>query len=171
VPLAKKHREVLAKLDPVAITRYQISEKDIRTIERYLKIIQADLYGVFTWQDILDFDGPYSTSIVIHEFVEIRLLLEAGVQPLKLKPKALRAALAANKTAHVVALYEEHIFLQEYIQRQFQQQFQIATLIMANRDEDDLELFLESDLGVYFLEEERVEEAQVILDQMKGEAA
>lgn len=169
--MARKHREVLAKLDLLAIARYQITEKDIRTIEQYLEIIQANLYGASTWQDILDFDGPYATSIVIHEIVEIRLLLEAGIQPLKLKPKALRAALAANKTAHVIALYEEHIFLQEYLQRQFQQQFQIATLIMANRDEDDLELFLESDLGVYILEEERVEAAQDILDQMKGEVA
>lgn len=56
------------------------------------------------------------------------------------------------------------------MQRQFQEQFQIATLIMANRDEDDLELFLESDLGVYFLEADRIEAVQVILDQMKGEA-
>jgi hypothetical protein len=169
--LAKRHRDLLAGLDPVAVARYQITEKDIRTVERYLKIIQADLHGASTWQDILDFDGPYATGIVIHEIVEIRRLQADGVRPLKLKTKALRAALAAHKSAHVVALYEEHIFLQEYIQRQFQQQFQIATLIMANRDEDDLEFFLESDLGVYFLEEERVEAAQTILDQMKGEAA
>ncbi len=168
--MARRHRQVLAKLDPLAVARYQITEKDIGTIERYLKIIQADLYEeVSTWQDILDFDGPYATSIVIHEIVEIRLLLEAGIQPLKLKPQALRMALTANKTAHIVALYEEHIFLQEYIQRQFQQQFQIATLMMANRDQDDLELFLESDLGVYILEEERIEAAQSILDRMKGD--
>lgn len=170
--MARRHREVLAKLDPLAVARYQITEKDIRTIEHYLKIIQADLYGeASTWQDVLNFDGPYATSIVIHEIVEIRLLLETGIQPLKLKSKALRTALAANKTVHVVALYEEHIFLQEYIQRQFQQQFQIATLMMANRDEDDLELFLESDLGVYILEEERIEAAQAILDRMKGDVA
>lgn len=169
--MANRHRDVLAKLDPLAVARYQISEKDIRAIERYLKIIQADLYGVLTWQEILDFDGPYATSIVIHEIVEIRHLEAAGVQPFKLKPKALRAALATHKSAHVVALYEEHIFLQEYIQRQFHQQFQIATLIMTNRDEDDLELFLESELGVYILEEKRVEAAQAILDQMKGETA
>ena len=168
--MAKRHQEILAKLDPVAVARYQITEKDLQTIERYLKIIQADLYGASTWQDILHFDGPYATSIVIHEIVEIRQLQTAGVQPLKLKTKALQAALAAHKSAHIVALYEDHLFLQEYIQRQFQQQFQIATLIMANRDEDDLELFLESDLGVYFLEMERVETAQAILDQMKGEA-
>ena len=114
--MAKQHREVLAKLDPVAVARYQISEKDIRTIERYLQIIQADLYGALTWQDILDFDGPYATSIVIHEIVKIRQLQAVGVQPLKLKPRALRAALATHRSAHVLALFEEHIFLQEYIQ-------------------------------------------------------
>jgi hypothetical protein len=167
--LAKQHHDVMAKLDPLAIARYQITEKDIRTIERYLRIIQADLYGeALTWQDILDFDGPYATSIVIHEIVEIRHSEAAGVQPLKLKPNALRTALVAHQLAHMVALYEEHIFLQEYIQRQFQQSFQIATLITANRDQDDLELFLDSELGVYILEEERVEAAQAILDQMKG---
>lgn len=82
----------------------------------------------------------------------------------------MRATLAAHQLAHIVALYEEHIFLQEYIQRQFQQSFQIATLIMANRDQDDLELFLDSELGVYFLEEDRIEAVQAILDQMKGNA-
>jgi hypothetical protein len=166
--LAKQHRDILAKLDPLAVARYQLTERDIRTIERYLNIIQADLYGASTWQDILDFDGPYATSIVIHEVVEIRHLQAAGVQPLTLKTKALRAALAAHKAAHVVALYEEHVFLQEYIGRQFHQSFQIATLIKANRDEDELELFLESDLGVFFLETERLEAAEAILGQMKG---
>jgi len=41
--LAKRHREILAKLDPVAVTRYQITEKDLRTIEKYLQIIQRHL--------------------------------------------------------------------------------------------------------------------------------
>ena len=103
--------------------------------------------------------------------MEIRHLEAARVQPLKLRPKALRTALAAHPSAHVIALYEEHIFLQEYIQRQFQQSFQIATLMMANRDQDDLELFLDSELGVYFLEEDRVEAAQAILERMKGNAS
>jgi hypothetical protein len=41
--LAQRHRELLARLDPVAVTRDQITEKDLLTIERYIKIIQADL--------------------------------------------------------------------------------------------------------------------------------
>jgi hypothetical protein len=41
--LAKRHREILAKLDPVVVTRYQITEKDLRTIEKYLQIIQRHL--------------------------------------------------------------------------------------------------------------------------------
>jgi hypothetical protein len=34
--LAKRHRDVLAKLDSLAVARYQITEKDLQTIERYL---------------------------------------------------------------------------------------------------------------------------------------
>jgi hypothetical protein len=41
--LAKQHQEVLAKLDPLAVARYQITEKDIQTIERYLQIIENPL--------------------------------------------------------------------------------------------------------------------------------
>ena len=48
--LAKKHRQVLAKLDPLAVARHQITEKDIRTIEQYLKIIQAHLHGEIEWE-------------------------------------------------------------------------------------------------------------------------
>lgn len=39
--MAKRHYEILAKLDPVAVTRYQITEKDLRTIEKYLQSIQT----------------------------------------------------------------------------------------------------------------------------------
>jgi hypothetical protein len=46
--LAKRHQEILAKLDPVAVTRYQITEKDLRTIEKYLQIIQRNLISKIT---------------------------------------------------------------------------------------------------------------------------
>lgn len=75
------HREVLAKLDPLAVARYQITEKDIRTIEQYLKIIQADLEleGASLWQEIVELPTGYATSLVIHELVEIRLLQAKGL--------------------------------------------------------------------------------------------
>lgn len=113
--MAKKHREVLAKLDPMAVARYQITEKDIRTIERYLNIIQADLEqeGGSLWQEIIDFPQAYATSLVIHELVEIRLLMDRGIDPLKLETDALKRTLVSNIDTHIQAIYEEHSYLQE----------------------------------------------------------
>lgn len=168
--MAKKHREIVAKLDPVAIARYRITEKDIRTIEQYLGILQQRVLGGSTWQDIQSYPTAYATSIVIHEIVEIRRLEALDIQPLQLTRKTLQAMLAANEAAHVAATYEEHLFLQEIINRQFQQHFEVATLILANRGNRlDLEMFLESDVGMYILEEDRLEAAVEIIAELKGE--
>ena len=77
--MAQKHRDILAKLDPVAVARYRITEKDIRTIEQYLKILQQRVFGGSTWQDIQTYPSAYATSITIHEIVEIRRLEELGI--------------------------------------------------------------------------------------------
>lgn len=170
--MAKRHHEILAKLDPVAVTRYQITEKDLRTIEKYLQIIQRNLVGVSTWQEIIDFDGPYATSLVVHEIVEIRLLEAKGIQPLKLGTKELQRVNVANIEAHIQAIYEEHYYLQEYLNRHYQQFFQVATLVKANRDDEaeiDLQLLLESEVGVFILEDNKVEAARKILAELKGE--
>jgi len=49
------------------------------------------------------------------------------------------------------------------------QKFEVATLVKANSTERDLQEFLESDIGVFLLEEERVEAARQVLDRLKGE--
>jgi hypothetical protein len=171
--LARQHLEVLAKLDPAAVARYQITEKDIRTIERYLKIIQATLEqeGVSLWQQIIEFPSAYATSLVVHEIVEIRLLQARGVDPLKLGTFALRRALATHIDAHVQAIYDEHLYLQDYLNRHYQQLFQIGTLLKVNRDDDfetDLQLLLESDIGVVIVEDNRLEVAEQLITELKG---
>lgn len=172
--MAKRHREVLDKLDPVAAARYQITEKDIDTIERYLKIIQANLEqaGVSLWQQIRAFPGPYATSLVVHEIVEIRLLQARGIDPLKLETFPLRQTLAAHIDAHIQAIHEEHLYLQDYINRRYKQFFQIGTLVKVNREDEletDLQLLLESDIGVVIVESNRLAEAQQVIAQLKGE--
>lgn len=171
--MARKHREVLAKLDPVAVARYQITEKDIRTIERYLKIIQTTLEqeGVSLWQEIMEFPSAYATSLTVHEIVEIRLLQARGIDPLKLDMFALRRMLATHIDAHVQAIHDEHQYLQDYINRHYKQLFQIGTLLKVNRDDDfetDLQLLLESDIGVVIVEDNRLEEAEQIMTELKG---
>ncbi len=173
--MARRHREVLAKLDPLAVARYQIIEKDIQTIEQYLKIIQAEweLEGVSLWQEIIDFPGGYATSLVVHELVEIRLLEAQGINPLNLSTDALQNALAANIDAHIQATYDEHVFLQNYISRHQQQFFQVGTLLKVNRDDDEevnLQLLLGSDVGIVIIEDDKLESARQVIAMLKGEA-
>lgn len=172
--MAKRHREVLAKLDPLAVARYQITEKDIRTIEQYLKIIQADLEleGASLWQEIVELPTGYATSLVIHELVENRLLQAQGIDPLKLDTDTLQQTLARHVEAHIQAIHDEHAYLQEYIARHYKQFFQIGTLLRVNREDDletDFQLLLESDLGIVIVEDGKLAEAQQMISELKGE--
>lgn len=170
--MAKRHRELLTRLEPVGLGRYHITEADIQTVEKYLGIIQKKIKTLSTWQELVRYGGPYGTSILIHEVVEIRTLQVRGFEPLRLGKLALRKLLAQNIDAHVIALYEEHLYLQEVIGRLFRQRFEVATLLKANRnDQRDLQLFLESEVGIYLLEQERVETARQVLARLKEEKA
>lgn len=124
------------------------------------------------WQEIIDFPQAYSTSLVIHELVEIRILLARGIDLLKLDTDTLQQTLASNIDAHIQAIYEEHSYLQDYISRRYQQLFQIGTLLKVNRSdvyEFDLELLLSSDIGVVIIEDDRLDEARQIISELKGE--
>lgn len=170
--MAKRHRELLARLEPVGLNRYQITEADVRTVERYLRILQAKFKEISVWHEMLRYGGPYGTSILIHEVVEIRELEARGLRPLKQpdRPDLVRL-LEENIDAHVMALYEEHRYLQEVINRLYGQTFEVATLVKANSNDDrDSQLLLESDIGIYLLEEARIEAARQVLNRLKGEA-
>ncbi len=168
--MAKRHRDLLARLEPVGLNRYQITEADVQMVEKYLGIIQAHLQeqGVSVWMDILHYGGAYGTSLLIHEVVELRALKAQGFDVLRLNRLELSRLLSQNVEAHVMALYEEHLYLQEVIIRQGGQHFEVGTLIKANASDDDLEYFLESNIGLFLLEEERVEAANQAIDQLKG---
>lgn len=167
--MAKKHRALLARLDPVGLNRYNIAERDVRTVEKYLSIIQANLKGGATWQDILHYGSYYGTSLLIHEITEVRILEKRGVDPLNRSTEELQALLRTHIDAHVIALNEEHLYLQEVINRLYHFHFEVATLMKVNATEWDLEELLESDIGIFVLEDERVDEAQRVLDRLKGE--
>jgi hypothetical protein len=170
VILAKQYRTLLTQFDPIGLNRYHIQEEDIEIVDRYLTIIQHGLIGETTWQEMLRFRGAYGTSILIHEIVEIRILETRGLQPLRQKTRTLRSLLAANVDAHVMAVYEEHQYLQDVLSRLYGQIFEVATLVKANRsDEIDLQFFLESDVGVFLLEEDRISDARLVLARLKGE--
>lgn len=170
--MAKRHRELLARLDQVGLNRYQITENDVEKVEQYIGILRANLIkqGVQTaWQDIVWYAGPYGTSILIHEVVEIRELETRSSRLLRRKTNSLKKLLGQHVDAHVMALYEEHRYLQEVVDRLYGQTFEVGTLVRANCDDPDVQFFLESDIGVFIVEENRIDEVKQILADLKGE--
>jgi len=55
--------------------------------------------------------------------------------------------------------------------RQLGQSFELGTLVRANTNDEDFEFFLESDVGVFLVEEERIEAARRAIAQLKGKTA
>jgi hypothetical protein len=111
--------------------------------------------------------------LIVHETVEIRLLLARGIDPFKLSTVALQRTLAAQSDAHVQAILDEHGYLQEYIARHYKQFFQIGTLLKVNRDDEeeaDLQLLLESEVGVVIIETDKLTAAGQIIAALKGES-
>ena len=165
--LKNQHQQLLTRLDPVGLSRYGITADDLRYIERYIHILQSGLNET-VWDEVVQICGPYGTSILIHEIVEIRTLQQAGIDPCRYTQKELACVLADHLLAHVVAIYEEHLYLQDVLLRQYGRRFEVATLVKANRADDiDLNYFLESDVGVFLLEQDRVKEAETYLEQLR----
>lgn len=166
--MARRHRNLLTRLDSIGLNRYQIAEEDVQTVEKYLGIIQANLAGFSVWDELVHYGGEYGTSILIHEVVELRHLglTEQGLRGET--QRSLRQLLFQNLEAHIFALYEEHLYLQEAMNRLYSENFEVATLIKANRSDDrDLQLFLKGGIGLFLLEEERVATARRVLAELK----
>lgn len=166
--MTRHFAQLLARFDPVGLDRYGITARDLETIEKYIHILQSGLPRN-VWDEALAIGGEYGTSILIHEIVQIRGLIRSGVRPLRFGRRALSALLGEHLEVHVAAVHEEHLYLQDFLVRKYGQRFEIATLIRANRaDERDLEYYRDGDIGVYLLEEERVQEARAFLARLKG---
>lgn len=162
-----QYQQLWTRFDPVGLNRYDITTDDLQCIERYIHILQSGLRET-VWDEAVQIGGPYGTSILIHEIVEIRTLQQAGIDPYRYTQKELARVLADHLSAHVVAIYEEHLYLQDVLLRQYGRHFEVATLVKANRaDDTDLDYLLESGIGVFLLEQDRVEEAKAYLEQLR----
>lgn len=162
-----QYQQLLTRFDPVGLDRYGITADDLQRIERYIRILQSGLNET-VWDEAVQIGGPYGTSILIHEIVEIHALQQAGIDPYRYTQEELARVLADHLPAHVTAVYEEHLYLQDVLLRHYGRRFEVATLIKANRaDDTDLNYFLESDIGVFLLEQDRVEEAKTYLERLR----
>lgn len=162
-----RYESLLNCFDSIGLHRYRISSTDLHDIERYICILQSGLPET-VWDEAIQMGGAYGTSLLVHEIVEIRALREAGINPYDYTQAELARVLAKHLPAHVIAIYEEHLYLQDVLLRQYGCYFEAATLVKANRaDEVDLTYFLESDIGIFLLEEDRVAEAKMYLARLR----
>lgn len=160
---------LLNRFDPIGLQRYRITAADLKNIESYIRILQSGLPET-VWDEAIQLGGAYGTSLLVHEIVEIRALQTAGIDPYQYPQAELARVLAKHLTAHVTAIYEEHLYLQDVLLRHYGCYFEVATLVNANRADDvDLTYFLESDIGVFMLEENRVTEARMHLTRLRQE--
>ena len=166
--MTRHYPRLLARFDPVGLGRYGITAKDLEAVEKYIRILQSDLPSN-VWDEAIAIRGEYGTSIIIHEVVQIRGLIRLGIRPLRFNRRSLSQILARHLDVHVTAVYEEHLYLQDVLVRRYDQRFEVATLVAANRGDDtDLSYLLESHIGVFLLEKERVDQARQLLAQLKG---
>jgi hypothetical protein len=140
----------LSDFDPEPLIEYAITEVDLTNSYFYLQAMQAHL-APGTWGEIC-LGGYYGTSALLHEVVEIRILLNRDpyfLTRIAVEIKAF-ARHPDNYDAHLRGLEAEYRYLQGMIQHVFGIQVDIGALLKANsqraKDWDDL---FETDLPFF----------------------
>lgn len=164
----------LTDFDPEPIVKYAITSMDLTNVYLYLQAMQAHLTDG-TWEEIC-LGSYYGTSALLHEVVELRILLSRDPYLLTRAGKEIKAfaRLPGNLDAHLRGLEVEYQYLQNTIQGIFNQHIDIGTLLKANSrrfgDWDDL---FETNLRFFAPSDADIREAEITLARlrtMKGRA-
>ena len=159
----RSRRRLAEVFDPQVVADYGITADDLRRVERYLRLLQgADALSL---KDIA-VGGYYGTSALLHEVVELRMLLARDRRLLRKSPARVKQFFLDNPDAHAHALAVEHIYLRQVIARLFEQDVAIGALILANAGRRDFCVLAESDVPVPLFEpvdEEVVQAATCLL--------
>ncbi|MBL7064300.1 MAG: hypothetical protein ISS49_08885 [Anaerolineae bacterium] len=123
------------------VAEYDITEDDLRRVEHYLRLLQGS--DAPALKDIGG--GYYGTSALLHEVVELDILLEREPGLLKWNRHSARAFLNLNEDAHVAALVAEYTYLQCQIEQVLGEEVEIGALLWANTTMRDFDLLAESD--------------------------
>jgi hypothetical protein len=122
-----------------------------------------------TWADI-GLGGYYGTSALLHEVVEVRILLNRDRYLLTRTAPEVKAFArhTSNADAHVRGLEAEYRYLQSTILRVFGQRIDIGALLQANsRRPGDWHALFETDLLFFEPSEHEIQEAEVILARLR----
>ncbi len=139
----------LADFDPRVVAEYDITDEDLEQVARYLRLLQG--LDAPTLEDIA-IGGYYGTAALLHEVVELRVLLARDRRLLRRSPALVKRFFLDNPEAHALALAVEHIYLREVIARLFKQDTALGALILANAGRWDFYVLAESNILVPLFE-------------------
>lgn len=155
-----------ANFDPQVIAEYSITEDDLDQVTRYLRLLQGP--DALALEDIA-LGGYYGTAALLHEVVELRILLEREPRLLSLKRRQARAFWHLNTDAHVAALVAEYTYLQRQIRQVIGEEVETSALLRANTTRRDFDLLAESDWSgrLRIPDTAEVERARQLLSHLK----
>ncbi len=155
-----------ANFDREAIERHGITLQDIENARRYVVILQGT--DSRTYADIAG-GCYYGTSALLHEVIEVRILLERDRWLLFRSHQRVKRFLRDNEDAHVEALKVEYPYLQRKIVEELGEKVELGDLTIANTRRLDYERLVESDLQLPIFPPTQlgIRRAVVLLDRLK----
>ncbi len=139
----------LSAFDPHIIAAYHITEQDLQNAVRYITILQGQESQVLV--DLAN-GCYYGTSVLLHEVVELHILLIRNPRLLQGSKKDIGLYLKANSDAHEQALIAEYSYLQERLDYILGEVIGIGALVRANASSEDFNILFKSDFEVPILE-------------------
>ena len=157
----------LTDFDPDIIAAYHVTERDLQNAVRYITILQGRESQVL---NDLATGGYYGTSVLLHEVVELRILLAREPLLLRKGKKAIGLFLKENADAHVEGLMAEYPYLRRKIAYVFNEIVGIGELVQANASTEDFKILFGSEwqMPVFEPTKEQVERASNLLARLKG---
>lgn len=157
----------LADIDPQVVAEHHITERTLERVIRYVRLLQGE--DAPTLRDIA-VGGYYGTSALLHEVVELDILLERDPELLEMGQDEALAFFRVHEDAHAQALSEEYTYLQRVIRQVFGQRISIGALVVANALWDDFYILVESGIALLLFrpEDEEITRASALLDELRS---
>ncbi len=156
----------MADFDPEAIKQHNVTARDIENAYRYVALLQGT--DSKTYADIT-VGCYYGTSALLHEVIELRVLLKRDRWLLFRSRQRIRRFLQDNEDAHIEGLITEYVYLQRVIEERLGEQIGLSALVRTNTIRFDYNRLLESEIPLPFLEPtaEEVGRASRLLSRLK----
>ena len=157
----------LADFDQAIIEKHGITERKLERVSRYVRLLQGD--EAPTLRDIA-VGGYYGSSALLHEVVELDILLERDPRLLRRSPAEVQRLFRANEDAYCRALSVEYGYLQLIIRELFGEEVSIGALIVANALSEDFDTLVSSDEPLRLFEPGRNEitRASLLLERLRA---